>query len=127
MKYIMCARLFPVYHPRAGKPTGFRESILNGTKIHTLRQTAGNRKTGDIVSLREWAGKPYGSKQVEFCQTRITIQQITLYESKLHSTDIAKFDGLSVQDFRMWFTGGKDVPIEFTGVQIWFNEIKVTA
>lgn len=125
MKYIMCAKLFPVYHPRAGEPTRFRESILNGTKIHTIRGSAGNRKTGDIVSLREWTGRPYASKQEEFCQSRIMIEPFSMHdECWVKTMEIAKNDGLEVRDFQMWFTRGKDITIQLDGVRIWFDNIK---
>jgi len=124
MKYIMCARLFPAYHPRAGEPTGFREKILNGKKIHTIRASAGNRKTGDTVSLREWTGRPYASKQHKFCRARILVEPFSMHdECWVKTIAIAEGDGLSVRDFQMWFTRGKDVAIQFDGVRIWFKEL----
>jgi len=127
MKYIMCARAFPVFHPRAGQPTFFRDSILNGTKIHTLRNRAGNKKTGEIVSLREWSDLPYRSKQVEFAQCAITVNRLTIDEeqtAKCAIHTLAFSDGFpDTQDFRHWFTKGRDEPIVFDGVRIHFLDV----
>ena len=124
MKYIMCAKTFPVYHPKAGQLTRFKESILGGTKLHTLRNSAGNRKTGDVVSLREWEGMPYRSKQREFarCKIEVVPESIVngtpdLYEIR----NLARCDGFNdPRDFQHWFTKGKNEPINFEGVCIWF-------
>ena len=127
----MCAKTFPVYHPRAGQPTNFRESILDGTKLHTLRGSANGRKTGEIVSLREWKTKPYASKQVEFAQCEIMIDRITIEEATVANFEIAnlaKCDGFDCPiDFQHWFTKGKDEPITFDGVVIWFRCVKATS
>ena len=126
MKYIMCAKLFPPYHPKAGRPTGFRESIVNGRKLHTLRASAGNKKNGDIVSLREWSGRPYASKQVEFARCKIAIVPERIWmggADEFAVMNTAHCDGLSPIDFLHWFTRGKDQPICFVGVCIWFLEL----
>jgi len=127
MKVILCARLFPVFHPKAGTPTGFKEKILAGTKIHTLRQTAGNRKTGDIISLREWTGRPYASKQQEFARTQIVVSPIT-FDWSLDPDPImslfAKNDGFDDPlDFALWFTNGNVRPVHFNGVCINFTDV----
>ena len=123
MKYIMCAKTFPAYHPRAGEPTRFRESILSGNKIHTIRKTAGGRKSGDMVSLREWSGAPYRSKQIEFAQSMIRVEPIRLYGPDMSMGEIERIacaDGLDTLDFLRWFVPGDKGPIDFTGVCIWF-------
>jgi len=125
MKYIMCAKTFPVFHPRMGQPTKFKESILSGKKIHTLRNSSGNRKTGDTVSLREWASVPYGSKQIEFAQCTIRVEPVSMSDPCFGDMcETAKNDGLSHYDFQMWFTHGLNVPIQFEGVRIWFHDVK---
>lgn len=130
MKYIMCAKTFPAYHPKAGQPTGFKDSILNGTKLHTLRDKKGNRETGDIVSLREWSGKPYASKQVTFAECEIEIVPEKLDRvapSSFEVKNLARCDGFSdPEDFVCWFTGGKVEPITFDGFCIWFLYVKRT-
>ena len=131
MKYIMCAKTYPVFHPKAGRPTGFRESILNGRKIHTLRQSAGNRQTGDIVSLREWGGRPYASKQVEFARCRVIVDPLTIdgvLADDWELGNIARCDGFAdPQDFAHWFTKGKPGPVHFDGVCIYFRDVSPNA
>lgn len=132
MKYIMFSKTFPAYHPRAGEPTGFRESILAGRKVHTIRKTAGNRKGGETVSLREWAGRPYASQQVEFaqCELVITPCRLSFYVSAdaANATPyirrVARQDGLGVQDFIDWFTLVPGKPWSFRGVCIWLRNVR---
>jgi len=130
MKYIMVAKNYLNYHPKAGQPTGFRESILSGRKVHTIRATAGNKKTGDTVSLRQWEGKPYASKQVEFaqCEIKITPIVITPLILQMDLERIADFDGFDhTKDFIDWFTGGKTDQLHFEGVCIWFRNVRAIA
>ena len=128
MKYIMVAKSFPTHHPKAGQPTGFRESILAGRKIHTLRKSAVGRKTGDIVSLRQWAGRPYASKQVEFARCRIAVNRFEIQGRPLSSwivTRTAVADGFDeTRDFADWFGVGDDGLIHFDGVCIYFVDVK---
>ena len=60
-----------------GKPTGFKESFLQGRKIHTLRLDAKGKWAKDIkdvsegrkfISVRQWTGRPYNSEQIEIGQ-----------------------------------------------------------
>lgn len=68
---ITISKKFPGYHPRKGDPTYFSSGIVSRRKKHTIR---GNyalwKKRFDEIaagraklSLREWIGKPYCSKQ----------------------------------------------------------------
>jgi len=128
LKYIMCAKTYPAYHPKAGQPTRFRESTLAGRKVHTLRRSAGNRRTGDLVSLRQWAGRPYASRQEEFAQCRIVVDPLTIdgvgvWEPEI--VNIAHCDGFDdPRDFAAWFradaTGGL---VYFRGVCIYFEDV----
>jgi hypothetical protein len=123
----MVSRVYPAYHPKAGQPTGFRESILSGRKIHTLRNSAGNRNNGDVVSLRELEWEPYISKQIEFARCEIGIVPVSINSSFSDSqiADIAARDGFDdPKDFQHWFTDGRDEPINFQGVCIWFAHVK---
>lgn len=102
-------------------------------KIHTIRANYPlwkNRieqvqKGEAIISLRYWSGKPYNSKQVEFCQldkdSGIGIQGVIFdicdwsiahiytkgeIDTKLlfpSYVKLSKNDGLSVEDFKEWF------------------------
>ncbi len=124
MKYIMCARLFPAYHSRAGQETHFAARIKACTKRHTIRRSAGNRVSGDVVSLREWEGKPHRSKQREFAQSKIRLEPITIH---LDNPEVlrmtAKADGFDdPSDFREWFTG-QGHGASLSAVCIWFETV----
>jgi hypothetical protein len=96
-----------------------------------------------ILSLRQWSGKPYRSKQVEFLKLeKIGVQRIKITNvvsdvfgdpivRKHHSLQviidkvrlinslfIVKNDGLNEQDFKWWFN--KDID----GVIIHFTDFK---
>ena len=45
----------------------FRNKILSGEKTSTIRPTPKGRwpEVGGVISLREWKGRPYRSKQRE--------------------------------------------------------------
>jgi len=121
MKVITLSKTFLQGHPRAGEPTGFREAFLGGRKLHTIRANAkGYYKTGDIISVRQWSGKPYASKQ-EVIRDGVEIAVVNIYISErgvffwtmsslIPGKIIARNDGLSLPDFLDWFkmkeTGG---------------------
>jgi len=129
---ITASKVFLKGHPRAGEPTNFREKILNDEKIHTIRGNipfwsdivekvnAGEAK----LSLREWIGAPYKSKQSVIREfTKLGFQELILGgvntdaaivdcyqgnppEGMLRKVDmpiIAKNDGLDFNDFTAWF------------------------
>ncbi len=111
-------------HPREGQPTNFKEKILTGQKKHTVR---GNNpywkrivklvnKGEAILSVRQWTGKPYQSKQIEIAKfTELDFQNITLTKNAadinidyrfLDDKEIKKLannDGLTLKDFQDWF------------------------
>lgn len=99
-------------------------------KIHTIRanyelwakRLKEVQEGKAILSIRYWSGKPYNSKQVEVCQLNkdsgCGVQDIRfaywdlnkpwiLYDESqseiLNISDIAKNDGLSLDDFKEWF------------------------
>lgn len=148
-KYVLTlSKAFPVTHPRAGKSTHFKAKVLDTIndkpsagkvdsdyKRHTLR---GNydlwRKRFDEIeagraylSVRQWEGKPYASKQVEimrlYKEDGIGMQSLCFAgnnskkDRELHrpivggTTEVdyrklAANDGLSLQDWEDWFTTG---------------------
>lgn len=151
-KYVlMLSKAFPVTHPRKGEPTDFRTKLLSARyrqegetlytasdgkcKLHTIR---GNydlwRKRFDEIeagraylSVRQWEGKPYASKQVEimrlYKEDGIGMQSLCFAgnnskkDRELHrpivggTTEVdyrklAANDGLSLQDWEDWFTTG---------------------
>lgn len=122
MKVITLSKKFPAYHPRAGEPTGFEDAFLSGRKIHTIRANEkGYYKPGDIVSVRQWSGKPYASKQ-ETLENGIGISVLPIIIrfddgilsirvrpylgasfSFVEASTVAANDGLSFDDFVAWF------------------------
>lgn len=125
---------FPKTHKRAGEETYFPFEIAAKNKLHTIRSNYElwkNRieqiqKGEAILSIRYWSGKPYNSKQVEFCQldkdSGISVQKLSFFESDIYCpyaygldgisnepvyniSNIAENDGLSLEDFKEWFKG----------------------
>lgn len=87
-------------------------------KHHTIR--SGNRwKVGDKFSPRIWSGKPYASKQITFAppieikkiweikiegyQVFINKELFSQFQYSNQVANLAKNDGLSVDDFWNWF------------------------
>lgn len=135
---------FPVTHSRDGEATGFEEKLKEGRKIHTIRYNAKNvwdERRKDIssgkkyLSVREWTGRPYNSEQRElFRFDKIGLQHITMtYGSDdaypqiwidgtlVPIQEVAKNDGLSVDDFVEWFFGNNKENT-FEGVVIHFTD-----
>lgn len=128
------SRKFPSYHPRKGQTTDFGFNIFHLIKKHTIR---GNyefwKKRIDQVnngkaklSVREWTGIPYYSKQSElfnYGKGEVGIQPLDLFVDTLGKTkgigawikedeferrninagELIKNDGLTMQDFFDWF------------------------
>lgn len=138
------SRIFPVTHPRAKECTGFEDKVKAGSKIHTIRYNANDvwkSRYNDIesskkyLSVREWTGRPYNSEQRElFRFDKIGLQSITMtYDSndsepqvwiddkKVPVEEVAKNDGLSVDDFISWFFAKDNV---FEGVIIHFTNYR---
>ena len=124
---------FPANHARHGEPTYFREKFL-GTpgmlrKLHTIRAnyTLWAKRfekiaAGDAcLSVREWMGAPYRSKQREIARLTkddgVGLQQLTCLETNAYciypcvgienrnidKVLVATNDGLSLNDWRQWF------------------------
>lgn len=118
---LMLAKNFLASHPKAGQPTRFNNLIRVGIKIHTLRNNydfwkkrVGNINAGKaVLSIREWEGKPYNSKQtVLYILEKVGIQKLEITpiglfidsaESDLGLKDFAENDGLLIADFFAWF------------------------
>lgn len=114
-------------HPRAGQLTHFKQNIISGDKIHTIRgnydywaDIIDKVRSGDaILSIREWIGKPYNSQQEEFLRldkySGIGYQDIFMthsgwcWEASIedryvnHLDVLCENDGLSMGDFENWF------------------------
>ena len=133
---ITLSRHFLANHKLAGEETHFKEKFILGqgltdydipsmAKIHTIRANyplwekrikevqAGRA----VLSIRQWTGKPYHSKQVEIAmltaENGIGIQRLDIFDfmrpAKVDSsqlvdlTDLANNDGLSFSDWYHWF------------------------
>lgn len=150
---ITLSRTFPVTHPRKGEQTLFAQKFHNAlhlaesspkwnpmqseplTKFHTIRANYPLwRKRFDEIekgvaclSIRQWTGKPYASKQIEIARLTkddgIGIQKMEFLTPKdgytkeafvwisgsVLRTDererIARLDGLMLSDWDAWFAG----------------------
>ena len=123
---ITFSKAFPTGHSKVGQPTGFESKLKAGTKIHTIRADAKGwwDKCAEAInsgrkylSLREWVGRPYNSEQrILGERDKIGLQTITMsYSSedelpqawvdgkKVPVEQLAKNDGLAVEDFVEWF------------------------
>lgn len=114
---------FPSTHKRAGEPTNFDYNILDGVKIHTIRENVELWKKRieeinqgkAILSIRYWSGAPFRSKQIELKQlTYVGYQELesmdledgtayTRIRNLIFLDNLAKNDGLSLEDFKEWF------------------------
>lgn len=121
------SKSFPRTHARAGEPTEFREKFLKEEKIHTIRanyelwskRIKEVQEGRAVLSVRQWTGKPYCSKQVEIARLTaeggVGIQKLCFpnrltalvdYPERKLSVDfklLAKNDGLSLADWCDWF------------------------
>jgi len=139
---IIMSKTFPATHSKKGQATNFRGHLLF-KKIHTIR---GNydwwaKKEKMInegkmyLSIREWSGKPYDSKQVELCRLfRIGVQKVSLTygvddaepEIKIDNKvvpieEVAKNDALSVDDFSEFFLSKENT---FEGACVHFTSFR---
>lgn len=161
---LILSNTFPVGHHKAGEQTWFAEKLLKSQgkyaeinsnfwnnlipKIHTIRSNYDTwhkrvsevRRGEALISIRQWSGKPYRSKQVEICkitkdnnpgtqQVFMTYNSALGYEVSVNSRElfgkderekIAENDGLSVDSFSDWFFKKGKVD-EYSGVIIHFT------
>ena len=127
---LILSNYFPKTHKKAGDPTKFFEKILEGIKLHTIRNNypLWKHRVDEInagrayLSVRCWSGLPYRSKQHEFMEfNSLGIQKLSIYtgwkwwylvdgfETNISTTQLAKNDGLSLENFKEWF---KKIPEE---------------
>lgn len=133
---ITLSRHFLANHKRAGEETHFKEKFLLGqglvdyetpsmAKIHTIRANyplweKRLKEVQDghaVLSIRQWTGKPYRSKQVEIATLTagsgvgIQLMELTndlsecIVGDHRHSyVSVAKNDGLHPADWLDWFS-----------------------
>lgn len=154
---ITLSMTFPKSHAKAGRRTFFKEAITNGIdgdhekyeyqhfKIHTIRHNyelwkkridevnAGKA----ILSIRQWTGKPYCSKQVEIRQLKkVGIQKLRSMDDNfaygvsdkgnvlpIPLVLLSINDGLELSDFKEWFKASKPTPEEPLAI-IHFTDFK---
>ena len=138
---ITLSRHFLANHKRAGEETHFKEKFLLGqglidydtpslAKIHTIRANypLWEKRIKEVqegraaLSIRQWTGKPYRSKQVEIAmltaENDVGVQKLEFYNNTLglchigivyqRKYELAHNDGLSFEDWVDWF-GGYDL------------------
>lgn len=122
---ITLSRNFLAYHKRAGEETHFKEKFLSGEKLHTIRANyplweKRIKEVQDghaILSIRQWTGKPYRSKQVEIATLTaesgigVQLMEVTndfaecIVDDHHHSyVAVAMNDGLHPADWIDWFS-----------------------
>lgn len=136
---ITLSKVFPVTHKRAGEPTDFHEKFAFALshkehywqKLHTIRANYPLwRKRFDEIeagkaqlSIRQWSGQPYCSKQVELAvltkEDGIGIQKLQFEPADRDGSQsfnwfnidgrfgdkriLAHNDGLTLEDWMEWF------------------------
>lgn len=148
-KVLILSKTFPAHHAKSGKETYFADSVRMGNKVHTVRSNYDKWKkafdSGMNLSIRQWSGKPYHSKQVEIKNIQAgkwSIQPVLfvdgLYNLEVYVDDyisnegivnpeiLAFNDGLSLEDFEDWFEPElhKNRAFGFDGVIIHFTDFK---
>ena len=135
---------FLANHKRAGEETHFKEKFLLGqgltdydtpslAKLHTIRanyplwekRIKEVQEGRAVLSVRQWTGKPYHSKQVEIAmltaENGVGVQKLSFYKDKDgmaslkffningkyidRETLVANNDGLSKEDWQEWLRG----------------------
>lgn len=129
--FLTFSLVFPKTHARSGEPTYFREKLITGEKLHTIRanyhlwkKRIDEVNAGEaILSVRYWSGKPYNSKQLRIAEfnkdSGVGVQKLGFYDDgdshysfenpytadsfDVYILELAGNDGLSLEDFREWF------------------------
>ena len=135
---ITLSRCFLTKHSKAGEPTNFRDAFNAGQvfnrgseclylrpKLHTIRANypLWKKRIKDVqegkafLSVRQWTGKPYRSKQIEIARLTaangVGIQKLELTndftecivgDHRYSYVSVAKNDGLHPADWLDWFS-----------------------
>ncbi|KAA6329683.1 hypothetical protein EZS27_021531 [termite gut metagenome] len=121
---ITLSKTFFTGHSRHCESTMFREKVLEGIKIHTCRQNYEYwkckikrlKEVGGVLSIRQWSGKPFYSKQeiiTEVPADVVGIQMLSLWKNFEYAVvgcwkvitpvELALNDGLLLEDYQAWF------------------------
>lgn len=120
----------PVCHVRIFE-SEFAKLIKSGEKCHTVRKIPKKMpNAGETLSLREWEGRPYRSKQREIASVeihRVAMIDITEEHIFINGMDVdqekfARADGFSdFQQMKQWIESSYSLPFE--GIVIfWEND-----
>ena len=103
----------------------FAGLVESGKKRQTVRKTPKRMpRKGDELSLREWTGQPYRSKQRELKAAQVLeIEEIEIFGDSIQvggrrltagqREEFAKADGFDdFADFVMWFRNTHGLPFE---------------
>ena len=116
---LMIAKNFLAYHKRAGQSTEFEAKIKDKDKVHTIRPNyeKWKEKIEEVKSgkaelvLKQWEGRPYHSTPNKLfifdAKDDVEVSKLTKTADgffvngtkKVEPEDLAKNDGLSLQDF----------------------------
>ena len=126
--------------PNTEKDTNFLMKIKKNQKIHTIRQNfefwckriIQVQNFDAVLEIREWSGKPYRSKQNYLMSSTnlddINYQKLKVIENKespygisfivdnfIHVPiqELARNDGLTVDEFLQWFEPQKNIGKEY--------------
>ena len=140
---LILSKVFPSTHPRKGEPTRFFDKFLAGqalsrgevwlvdAKLHTIRanyplwvkRIAEIQRGEAVLSVRQWSGKPYASKQklianltkddgvgIQKLQLEVADKLFGKYHARIDDgcgsasiIELATNDGLSLEDWKEWF------------------------
>lgn len=92
---VMLTKVFFREHPKGGQDTHFADLVRNGGKIHTCRDNPEYwikkierlKADGGTLSIREWEGKPYRSRQitvVDIPAEKVGVSEITVTRYYIH-------------------------------------------
>jgi hypothetical protein len=140
---------YPKTAIHAGKPTRFKQQLLEGRKIHTCRGRYDGwalnidkvNDKGYVLSVREWDGKPYGRgvrQKVIREYHKAGYQRFTMRYDRATGelkcvidgkrfTDIealARNDGMTVEEFKDWFFGQGLNRSAYSGIIIHFTDFR---
>lgn len=133
MKRLSFSSQFPKKHIREGQATNFHELIERDVKTTTIRGKC-PLQVGEVFEKFVWGGEPYQSKWTHRELLRVVaIDLIEIipnwtrvfvdYDKELTEAEIAELarkDGLSVDDFWSWFGLSKQ---GFQGFLITFERV----
>lgn len=132
---ITLSKVFPKTHKRKGEATFFEEKFRK-QKLHTIRANYDLwkkrfeeiEKGKAVLSVRQWTGTPYRSKQREIaCLTDIDgigIQKLRSFDKDtayfvgnngnvlpVPLQELANNDGLSLNEWKGWFENNAKLPL----------------